>query len=431
MADPITPSSSKPVTPRREAWERWVIIWHIVFYLTLVLPTGMVLLSGQLDQSRELVLGLSLSLGVWYGLVMVWLVPRLQEKMQLVWSLVYLIVAVVLWFPLARTHWAYFITASSFYGLMWGTLPFGLAVAGNVVLTGLLVWIQALNMGRAVELSVNLFLIGAVAIGWSALLALWMRTIMRESEQRKRLIKQLEAAQEDLAAAEREAGIFQERQRLAQEIHDTLTQGFTSIIMQLEAADQALPEGSTKVHNHIYQAKDTARTSLGEARRLVLALQPAPLEGATLSDALGRVADRWSQETGTKIQYTVTGDPSALHPEIEVTLLRALQEALNNVRKHAQAQLVNITLSYMEDQVALDIQDDGIGFNPQEVAESLSQVGGGYGLQAMRERATQLGGIVVVESSPEQGTTVAVQVPLAHDVQQAIQIQEDPSDDLS
>jgi signal transduction histidine kinase len=421
MSEPAIQNSSKRSTSRRDAWERWVVIWHIVFYVSLVLPTGMAWFSNNLNQPRELIFGLSVALGVWYGVIMIWLVARSREKLKLIWSLVYLIVAIALWYPLARANWAYFITASSFYGLMWGALPFGFAVAGNVVLTALIVWVQALNLGRPVVLSANLFLIGGVVIAWSALLALWMRTVMRESAQRKLWIKRLEAAQEDLAAAEREAGILQERQRLAQEIHDTLAQSFTSIVMQLEAADQALPGGSDNVHKHIRQARDTARASLAEARRLVLALQPTPLEGASLPDALGRVVKRWSQETGIEAEYTTTGDPSTLHPEIEVTLLRALQEALNNVRKHAQAQLVNVTLSYMEDQVALDIKDDGIGFNPQEVALTPNQVGGGFGLRAMRERAAQFGGVVIVESSPEQGTTVAVQIPLSQADSEEIQ----------
>ena len=268
-----------------------------------------------------------MALGVWYGLIMVWLVPRMRGKLQLIWSIVYLAVAIVLWFPLARTHWAYFITASSFYGLMWGTLPFGLAVIGNVILTALIIWIQALNLGRSVTLSVNLFLIGAVVVGWAALLALWMRTIMRESQERKKLIKQLEAAQENLAAVERQAGILQERQRLAREIHDTLAQGFTSIVMQLEAADQVLAQEEVHVRRHLGKASDTARESLVEARRLVQALQPESLEEASLPEVIRREAEAWGQETQVKTVYTLTGEPIVLTPEFDVTLLRAAGHA--------------------------------------------------------------------------------------------------------
>ena len=412
-------TSITPPPAKREAWERWVIIWNVVFYVSLAVPTILALLAEELNRSQWSVLGLSLALGIWYGVIMVWLVPRLDARWQTPISLVFLIGAFTLWFPLARSHWAYFITASSFYGLMWGILPFGLAVAGNVVLTGLIIWVQALNLGRSVTLSANLFLIGAVVIGWAALLALWMRTIMRESTARKRLIEQLEAAQEELAAVERQSGILQERQRMAQEIHDTLAQGFTSIVMQLEAAEQALPEGLTSVQSHIHKARDTARTSLAEARRLVLALRPKSLEESTLPDALKREAERWTENTGIKTDFAVTGDPIILHPEAEVSLLRAMQEGLSNVHKHAQAREVSVTLSFMDDQVALDVHDDGQGFDPHNETSSSDQGGGGFGLQVMRQRVGQIGGEVLVESSPEQGTTLVVQIPI---------VNEDPQD---
>jgi signal transduction histidine kinase len=264
-----------------------------------------------------------------------------------------------------------------------------------------------------------LFLIGAVVIGWAALLALWMRTIMRESTARKRLIEQLEEAQEELAAVERQSGILQERQRMAQEIHDTLAQGFTSIVMQLEAAGQALPEGLTSVQSHIHKARDIARASLAEARRLVLALRPESLEESTLPDALKREAERWTENTGIQTDFAVTGDPVPLHPEAEVSLLRAMQEGLSNVHKHAQAREVSVTLSFMADQVALDVQDDGQGFDLHNEMSSSDQGGGGFGLRVMRQRVGQIGGEVLIESSPEQGTTLVVQIPI---------VNEDPQD---
>ena len=398
-------------SPRRDAWERWVKVWHAVFYLSLVLPTALALSSGPMRYSPWLILGLSLFMGLWYGLMMMWLVPKAQGKRQTSLSLVYLVVALAVWFPLSRASWAYYLTASSFYGLMWGTLPFGLAVTGNIILTMMIIWSQALNLGKPATLSVDLFIIGGMAIGWSTLLALWMRSVMGESAKRKRLIEQLEATQRSLSAMERQAGILQERQRLAQEIHDTLAQGFTSIVMQLEAADLALPEEERVVRARLLQAGETARLSLAEARRLVQALRPEPLEGASLPEALARVAERWRQETGVAIDFSMTGRPSALHPQVEVTLLRAMQEGLANIRKHAQARRVIVTLSYMEDQTALDVQDDGVGFDPGILSRPADQSRGGFGLQTMQDRLTQLDGQLIVESSPGQGTTLAVQIP--------------------
>jgi signal transduction histidine kinase len=378
----------------------------------LALPTALALTTKSMRYPSWLVLWLSLALGIWYGVVMIWFVPRSRGKGQVFWSVVYLVGALALWFPLARSHWAYFITASSFYGLMWGTLPFGLSVVGNILLTSMIIWIQALNLNQPVTLSIDLVLIGLVVVGWSALLALWMRSVIRESTQRKHLIEQLQATQDSLAAAERQAGILQERQRLAHEIHDTLAQGFTSIVMQLEAAEGALPDEASPVRSHIQQARDTARTSLTEARRVVQALRPAPLDDASLVVALRRVVERWMQESGIETDFTVTGEPQALYLELEVTLMRSMQEALANVRKHARAQQVNVTLSYMVDQVALDIQDDGCGFDPENPPQSPDRVGVGYGLQAMNERVARLGGDVTVESATELGTTVAIQIPM-------------------
>jgi signal transduction histidine kinase len=236
--------------------------------------------------------------------------------------------------------------------------------------------------------------------------------VIRESTERKRLIEQLEQTQQSLSIAERQAGILEERQRLAQEIHDTLAQGFTSIMMQLEAADLALPEEQSEVRTRLLQARETAKLSLAEARRLVQALRPELLEGASLPEAMARVGDRWRQETGIGIDFSVTGNPCSLHPEVEVSLLRAMQEGLANVQKHAQAHQVTVTLSYMDDQVALDIHDDGIGFDPELLSFSTDQSQGGFGLQTMRERVTQIGGQMIVESNPGEGTTLAFQIPV-------------------
>jgi signal transduction histidine kinase len=403
-------NSNRP-SSRREAWERWVVVWHVVFYLTLVLPTALALLSSGITGSRGLAAGLSLVQAIWYGMVIVWLIPRLTGKKLTVWSLVYLAGAIALWVPLARAHPAYYMTASSFYGLMWGILPFGWAVAGNLILTGLILWLQGSIGGQPIPLSGNMLLIGVVILAWSILLATWMRSIIRESTKRKRLIEQLETAQRNLAAVERQAGILQERQRMAQEIHDTLAQDFTSIILQLEAAEQALLSDTNAALGYVQQSRDMARAGLAEARRLVQALRPAVLEKTSLPEALDRASAHWAKETGNKLNFLVTGDPCSLHPEIEVTLLRAMQEALANVYKHAQAQEASVTLSYMEDQVVLDVHDDGIGFDPQVIAHLPGEDQGGFGLHSMSQRAIQFGGEVVVESRPGIGTTVAVQIP--------------------
>ncbi len=213
----------------------------------------------------------------------------------------------------------------------------------------------------------------------------------------------------------RRAGLIGERQRLAHEIHDTLAQGFASIVMNLEAADALLPtEHSPQAYWHLDQARLTARESLAEARRLVWALRPKLLEEAPLPEALARFAERWAEASSVAAHTTITGSPRPLPPEVEATLFRVAQEALNNVRKHAQAHRTALTLSYMNDRVALDARDDGTGFDPNSadtVVDSTRE--GGFGLRTMRERVEQLGGTLSIESAPGEGTTLAVELPLA------------------
>ena len=208
----------------------------------------------------------------------------------------------------------------------------------------------------------------------------------------------------------RHSGVIGERKRLAREIHDTLIQGFASIVMNLEAAEGS-PAGDA-AKRHLDEARNTAREGLAEARRIVWALRPEALEGAPLSEALERLATRWSEASGVTSGVNVTGTPRPLPAEAEVTLLRAAQEALTNVRKHARASRAVLTLSYMGDRVALDVLDDGVGFEPRETAKT-DGVSGGFGLPSMRERVEHSGGTLLVESEPGRGTTLVVELPVA------------------
>lgn len=394
---------SLPSAKPRPAWQRWVPIWNAVFYASLILATAIALLTGATGQAPVMV-GLSALLAAWYWLIIMRRAPTSAFQARV--GLIFLAGALVLWFPLASWSPAYYLVTANFFGLLWAFLPFGAAVAGNVGLLALILLRSLVTRGEPLSLLWGWpLLTGLVVVGWAVLLAGWMRSVMQESEKRQRLIEELEAARQNLAQAERQAGTLAERQRLAREIHDTLAQDFTSIVLHLEAADAALSEAAEPARLHVTRARETARAGLAEARQLVLALRPEPLEGASLPEALRRVAGRWAGETGMPVQVAVTGEPVALHPEAEVTLLRASQEALTNIRRHARARAVTLTLSYMGDQVALDVQDDGVGFDASAPVE-------GFGLAAMRQRAAQLGGTVAVESVPGHGATVAVTLPL-------------------
>jgi signal transduction histidine kinase len=212
---------------------------------------------------------------------------------------------------------------------------------------------------------------------------------------------------EQLVTQAREAGVLDERRRMAREIHDTLAQGLTGIVTQLQAAEQAAartPGDSTGWRRHVSTATQLARDSLSEARRSVDALRPEPLERCRLSEALTDVAGHWSGMNGITVQVTTTGRARPIDPEAEFALLRAAQEALANVARHAHATRVGLTISYMENEVALDVRDDGVGFDPALPDR-------GFGLVAMRQRIAALSGTLQVESEPGGGTAISACVP--------------------
>lgn len=216
-----------------------------------------------------------------------------------------------------------------------------------------------------------------------------------------------EGLQEQLMTQAREAGVLDERQRMAREIHDTLAQGLTGIVTQLQAAVHASQDPTTW-RRHVDAAISLARESLTEARRSVHALRPESLDTGRLSEALEDVAGRWSNLHGVPVQVTTTGDVRPMRSDAEVALLRTAQEALANVAKHARASRVGVTLSYLENEVALDVRDDGTGFDPTQVMETETS---GFGLFAMRQRIEGLRGTLQIESEPDSGTAISARVP--------------------
>ncbi|TDE32096.1 sensor histidine kinase [Nonomuraea mesophila] len=221
------------------------------------------------------------------------------------------------------------------------------------------------------------------------------------------------ALQEQLLAQARNAGVQDERQRMAREIHDTLAQGFTGVISQLRAAEHA-GDDPPGWRRHVAAATELARESLWEARRSVHALRPEPLRAARLSEALAGVAERWSALHEIPVQVTTTGTARPIRPESEVALLRIAQEALANVAKHARATRVGVTLSYLEHEAALDVRDDGGGFDPAGLGGAAGGSGadrGGFGLIAMRQRIESVSGSLRIESEPGTGTGISARVP--------------------
>ncbi|MCK1798418.1 sensor histidine kinase [Streptomyces sp. XM4193] len=304
--------------------------------------------------------------------------------------------------------------------------------------------------------------LGLFALNGLLVLVFW-GIAMREGERdesRVAAIAELERANARLARAlrenanlhaqlllqAREAGVADERGRLAAEIHDTLAQGLTGIITQLQATADA-PDPAT-AETHRLRALALARDSLGEARRSVHGLGPAALEHAELPCAVRELVDEWARGQAVPAEFTVTGEVEPLHEEVAATLLRIAQEALANIARHARARRVGVTLSYMDDEVTLDVRDDGCGFDPSRPHHASGESGesgvsdatpgrsvpdgdpsrslpaaaqrphtrSGFGLGGMAARAERVAGTFEIESEPGQGTALSVRVPLVRHV---------------
>lgn len=391
---------------QRESWERWINAWHIGFYGLLCFCT---LLSWtqheRTPETRFWQALLCLLLGLWYSFSLLHL-PRTFWEHRWLRSALYFGMGWALWLMLLRIDVIYGFLLFSFYPQICIELPLKQSIVFIMLLTSITAYV---DLQDAPSLST---LIAAFSTGLlTVILKGFIESIIRQNIERRCLIEKLEATRTELAAAEHQAGVLEERQRLAREIHDTLAQGFISIVLHLEAAEGTLPPHLSTAQRHVDQARRTARDSLAEARRLVWALQPEHLERASLAQALTRITARWTEESGIPSQAAVTGQPRSLLPEVEVTLLRAAQEALANIRKHAQATHATLTLSYMEDVVMLDVLDDGVGFDAEQDAPPDDERTGGFGLRAMRARVTQLGGTLLIESTSGEGTTLAISMP--------------------
>ncbi len=204
-----------------------------------------------------------------------------------------------------------------------------------------------------------------------------------------------------------EYGAAEERNRLAREIHDTLAQGLTAITLQLETADALLESSALeRARQAVDHALALARANLEEARRSVLDLRAAPLEGRTLAQALRALTEEWTSKWNVPVRFQTAGGNYPLPLRVEAGLYRVAQEALTNAVRHANARTVTVQLSMRADRVQLMVDDDGGGFDPSQLPE------GRYGLIGLNERVHLLGGSVDLQSSPGEGTRVLVTVPL-------------------
>ena len=249
---------------------------------------------------------------------------------------------------------------------------------------------------------VQTLLTSVLSLGLSVALGLWITQIAERSHERQRLLDELRSTQDRLAAVSRDAGVASERERLAREIHDTIAQDLTGLVLLAQQARRELESGDqVAADERLVLIEDNARTALAETRALVAASAPVSLATGGLTEALDRLASRFTRETGVTV--TVDGDAGMIDRDSEVVLLRCAQEALANVRKHAGASGASVTLSAGDDSVLLTVRDDGHGFDPGARTD-------GFGLSGMRERLALVGGSLDVSSSPA-GTLLTATLP--------------------
>ncbi|OCC08879.1 sensor histidine kinase [Streptomyces sp. PTY087I2] len=249
-------------------------------------------------------------------------------------------------------------------------------------------------------------LLAVATFAFSAFLGRWTTRIIAQSRERAALIAELEAGREEIARLSTAHGALAERERMSREIHDTLAQGFTSLLMLSQAVESELEHDLPQARRHVALMTRTARENLAEARALVAGGSPADLAGNSLADALRRLADRHTAQTGAPARLKVDGDVTPLPTAYEVVVLRACQEALANTRKHAGPSVpVAVVLTYSSDALTLSVRDEGCGFDPRAPRE-------GYGLDGVRARAEEAGGCATVSSAPGSGTSVTVSLPL-------------------
>lgn len=294
-----------------------------------------------------------------------------------------------------------------FYPFVWATSPSTRsAIVANLVL------VVAIVVGYAIRFGPPGIATGAAVAalsgGFSIALGLWITRIAEYGEERGRLLADLQAAQGQLAAMHRDAGVADERGRLAREIHDTIAQSLTGLVMVAQRAERRLAgvdgEAAASARGDVELMEQMAREALTEARGLVASLAPVD-PGAGLGDALRRLATGFERETGVRV--TVDADAAGLGRELEVVLLRCAQEGLANVRKHARARAARVAVAADGDAVTLEVRDDGVGPGDAVPGDD------GFGLAGMRDRVALVGGRVDFGPGSTGGTVLRVTVPRA------------------
>ena len=387
---------------QHEAWHKWLFMWHILFYSLLVIATISIStdVSGTFIPIPPSIFLNVILLGIWYFGSIVY-TPSDFHANKLP-SILYFSLGWFIWYNLITYDTSFMLMLFSLFPQIFMFMTLKYAVIGSLALN-ILVFTNIFPGDNDFSFTILVFYF--ISLLGSVLLGKFIHAIIEQSKQRKQLIAELQTTRDNLIVAEREAGILQERQRLASEIHDTLTQGFIGIITHLEATEINITDRE-KVTHHIKVAKNLARANLSESRRFVWNLPPSALNTQSYIDAVKEVITNWESNHQIPVSFSISGSVRTLSEDIQHNLLRILQEALANIFKHAKANHVSVTMTYFDDTVLLDVQDNGIGFKMDNTSTS------GFGLNGMRQRAELLHGTLHIESDINEGTTIVAEFPL-------------------
>ena len=392
-----------PTAPEQDVWVRTIVGWHVAFWAMLAIVTVAVVADPELSGPRRLVaVGLLAVLAVAYA-VLGTPASRSRDAARGRGYLLVLILVVPTVAAIApHTSFMLFLAVPQVWFLCDRVRD---GVIGTVTLTVGVGVGYVIAVGSSSDHLLEIALTMGVSLFFSLLLGVWISRVIDQSRGRAELIQELEATRAELAEAHHAQGVTAERERFAREIHDTLAQGFTSVVMLSQAAAAQLSRDPAAVADQLAAIERTARENLAEARAVVAAFSPVALEGTDLSGALRRLAERFTDETGIEVDLGLGEEvePNQLARDREVVLLRAAQEALANVRRHADARRVTIRLRLDNGAAEVEVSDDGSGFDPASVH--------GFGLSGMRGRVEGIGGQMAVVTGPGRGTQVRVSVP--------------------
>jgi signal transduction histidine kinase len=279
------------------------------------------------------------------------------------------------------------------------------AVAMNVLLALLVGAGYFVALGGTVGAFWQALVIETISLAGSFAIGFWITRISEESAARERLLDELRATQDRLAVVSRDAGVLSERERLAREIHDTIAQDLTGLVLLAQRTRRELVGGSPTVGETIDLLEHGARAALAETRALVASSAPVALAEGGIAAALVRLGERFGRETGIAVDVRAdAGGP--LDRDTEVVLLRCAQEGLANVRKHSGAAGASVALVVSDAAATLVVRDDGSGFDAAAPRD-------GYGLDGLTARLALVGGTLGIETSPGSGTVLSASLPLA------------------